>query len=205
MLTMLKRRQLELAALPEDFSENKFSEDVGMAQMVSSIFHELMGGRFDLALEAEAVGEGSPCTVRSISGLFWGSKRRRVSKMQVHITYKGSNRTIDGIMFYQLLNILKANYTSTLKIQRKAETSLISKEECCICMATQIEQVLPCSHGFCNQCILSWSRGVRYTCPCCRAPIQGESTDDTFAFYEPSVEDFVESLSGDIDLLLLKP
>eukprot|EP01059_Diplonema_ambulator_P000762 TRINITY_DN10610_c0_g1_i1.p1 TRINITY_DN10610_c0_g1~~TRINITY_DN10610_c0_g1_i1.p1 ORF type:complete len:223 (+),score=50.07 TRINITY_DN10610_c0_g1_i1:42-671(+) len=204
---MFRRRQLENAALPDDISGDRFSEDVGMARMVSSVFNELMGGRFDLYILDDFEDQNQEVCGRKvvvpIVGLLFNTKRRKASKMQVHLIYHGIDKIIDGLTFYRLFTILKSNYTSTLKIQRQASIDSLGKEECPICMATHIEQVLPCAHGFCNQCILSWSKGVCYTCPICRASISSEEIDYTFALLEPSLEDFVESLTGSVDKLLL--
>ena len=40
-------------------------------------------------------------------------------------------------------------------------------EECPICLDAVVEVVLPCSHGFCRDCVRSWE-GLSSTCPVCR-------------------------------------
>ncbi|XP_067949524.1 RING finger protein 141-like [Watersipora subatra] len=57
--------------------------------------------------------------------------------------------------------------------------------ECCICMERDCELILPCTHGYCEQCINHWSETSRNprdrhrqnTCPICRGPLQDASND----------------------------
>ena len=39
--------------------------------------------------------------------------------------------------------------------------------ECAICLDQKVEVVLPCGHGFCNDCIVDWVSRDR-ECPMCR-------------------------------------
>ena len=51
--------------------------------------------------------------------------------------------------------------------------SALEEKQCTICMdALENPLLLPCSHLYCAQCLISWMRFNHNTCPTCRASIQ---------------------------------
>nr|WKR23689.1 ubiquitin E3 ligase ICP0 [Human alphaherpesvirus 3] len=101
-------------------------------------------------------------------------------------------------------------------------TSDASDNTCTICMSTvsDLGKTMPCLHDFCFVCIRAWTY-TSVQCPLCRCPVQSilhkivsdtsykeyevhPSDDDGFS--EPSFEDSIDILPGDvIDLLPPSP
>merc|ERR1711924_432138 len=62
----------------------------------------------------------------------------------------------------------------------KAKSKELEKEECCVCMESAVEVVLPCSHAFCKKCNNDWMHQSAYgDCPVCRAPVRTTSAHDS--------------------------
>jgi hypothetical protein len=64
------------------------------------------------------------------------------------------------------------------------EQKQISDEElCCICIRNQINVILNCSHGFCEECIGDWQK-QQNSCPVCRAQSQMNCSPEAWVIAE---------------------
>lgn len=78
--------------------------------------------------------------------------------------------------------------------QSRNDGSVEEEEECCICMESKPELILPCTHRFCEGCIKEWNVTSK-TCPICRERVN--SVEDTWVLTEkPDTTEYEKDVKG---------
>jgi hypothetical protein len=90
----------------------------------------------------------------------------------------------DGTTLYRTTSLQGFHTILSSLVAFQSQSSLTngtSKEKndddglCCICMERKSNNVLPCCHSFCEECISAWHAGKIATCPLCRASNEGDA------------------------------
>ena len=98
--------------------------------------------------------------------------------------YSREEHFLRPIEFYRLYVLLRdlAEAKSATASDNVNSVEINESDECCLCMDAAVNVVLPCAHGFCEDCLSDWTQQSSdgqqdSTCPMCRRALR-EASDE---------------------------